>query len=77
MAARPSNLAMHRRPKLSELSPERQQELAEQEEYLLVRMLEIKEEEALDRRRAEPMASYLLRELLLEQIKPHGFQEIF
>lgn len=68
---------MHRRPKLSELSPERQQELAEQEEYLLVRMQEIKQEEALDRRRAEPMASYLLRELLLDQIKPPGFRELF
>lgn len=70
-AARPSSLAMHRRPKLSELSPERQQELAEEEEFLHQRIREIKEEKALVRRRAEPMASYLLRELLLDMIKPN------
>ncbi len=68
---------MHRRPKLSELSPERQQELAEEEEYLHQRIREIKEEEAFENRRREPFANLLLRKLLLDQIKPHGFREIF
>jgi hypothetical protein len=68
---------MHKRPKLSELSPERQQELAAEEEYLLERIQEIKQEEAFENRRREPLAKLLFRELLLDQIKPHGFQGVF
>jgi hypothetical protein len=36
-----------------------------------------RQEIALWRRKQEPMASYLLRELLLDQIRPPDFRELF
>lgn len=71
------HLHMHRRPLLSELSLERQQELAEEEEFLHQRLTELAQENALRRRSEAPLASYLLREMLLDQIRPPGFQELF
>ena len=57
---------------LPELSPEEQ---IEQDQLLLEVYHRQEQTDALRRRRAEPMANYLLRKMLLNKIKQPGWQE--
>jgi hypothetical protein len=56
-----------KRINLPELSPEEQ---IEQDQLLLEVYHRQQQTDALRRRQAEPMANYLLREMLLERIRP-------
>ena len=65
---------MQRLRNLPEVSEEEGEELTK---FILERRIRQIQEIAKWRRREEPLASWLLRDLLLDKIKPHGFQELF
>ena len=65
---------MQRSRNLPEVSEEEHEELMQLFGEIHLRQIQ---EIAKCRRREEPLASWLLRELLLDKIKPHGFQDLF
>jgi hypothetical protein len=65
---------MQRLRNLPEVSQEEEEELTN---FILERRIRQAQEIAKWRRREEPLASLLLREMLLDKIKPPGFQDLF
>jgi hypothetical protein len=62
---------MQRLRNLPEVSPEEEEELTN---FILERRIRQDQEIAKWRRREEPLASVILREMLLDKIKPEGLQ---